>query len=495
MRLDLIAAAGGVILPFAFAPFGFSFLAPVAFLCLFSSWLCADPWMAFRRGFLFGLGFYGVGISWIFISLHHYGGAGLFTATLLTMLLIAFLALYPAAAGWLSRRFFAPSGAFVQCVLIFPASWVAMEWVRSWFLTGLPWLLVGYSQTGTPLKGLAPVAGTFGVSLGTTMVSGLLLAAGYYAGELRRLALLGILGVLGFAAWLDRVPWVAAAGPPFRAAVLQGNVPQDRKWEPDVRDATIQRYIDMTRSQRGAQLIVWPETAIPAFYQDIESITVPRLEADARQYQYDLVFGIPFYDGVADRYFNAVARLGQRRDFYFKRHLVPFGEYLPLRRLLGFMLKLLDVPLADFSPGDGRQPRMHAAGHGVAVTICYEDIFGQQALAGLPEAAYLLNVTNDAWFGNSTAPHQHWQMARMRAIEAGRYMVRAANTGVSGIADASGAVVALAPMFQQAAAAGLVVPLQGQTPYARFGDVPAIAVVAGILLLQGLWIQRRPNRP
>jgi apolipoprotein N-acyltransferase len=301
--------------------------------------------------------------------------------------------------------------------------------------------------------------------------------------------------VLGFAAWLDRVPWVAAAGPPFRAAVLQGNVPQDRKWEPDVRDATIQRYIDMTRSQRGAQLIVWPETAIPAFYQDIESLTVPRLEADARQYRYDLVFGIPFYDGVADRYFNAVARLGQRRDFYFKRHLVPFGEYLPLRRLLGFMLKLLDVPLADFSPGDGRQPIMHAAGHGVAVTICYEDIFGQQALAGLPEAAYLLNVTNDAWFGNSTAPHQHWQMARMRAIEAGRYMVRAANTGVSGIADASGAVVALAPMFQQAAAAGLVVPLQGQTPYVRFGDVPAIAVVAGILLLQGLWIQRRPNRP
>lgn len=481
MRFELAAAFGGLLLPLAFAPFGCGVLAVVSLMLLFGSWLDADAGSAFRRGYWFGLGLYGIGISWIFVSLHDFGGAGAVSSALLTALLVAFLSLYPAAAGWLARRAFPNSSATVQSVCLFPAIWVAMEWVRGWFLTGFPWLLVGYTQSDTTLRGLAPVLGTFGVSLVVALLAGLLLAALRGRGWLRRGALFGILALLALASGLDAMTWVRPAGEPFTAAVLQGNVAQDQKWEPEIQQTTMQMYVDLTRQHYGARLIVWPETAVPAFYQQIEAAVVPALEADARRHATDLMIGVPYFDRSSESYFNAVAVLGERRAFYFKRHLVPFGEYLPLRPLLGFMLDLLRIPLSDFSSGVERQPAIRAAGYPVAITICYEDIFGQEALAGLPEAAYLVNVTNDAWFGNSIAPHQHWQMARMRAMEAGRFMVRATNTGISGIIAADGAPVSVVPMFRRTSAVGRVTPLSGATPYVRLGDWPVLLLVFAVL--------------
>lgn len=482
MRLDLLAALAGLLLPLAFAPFGYGGVAVVSLMLLFSCWRGADPRTAFRRGYWFGLGQFGFGIYWIFISLHDYGGASPVTAVLLTALLVAFLALYPAAVGWLARRGFRTSSPAVQLVWLFPAAWVVMEWLRGWFLTGLPWLLVGYTQTDTPLRGIAPVLGTFGVSLATAMLAGLLAAAAVTRGWVRRFVLVGILALLGLAATLNRICWTGPAGEPFLVAVLQGNIPQNQKWLPEAQRATIQMYVDLTREHYGARLIVWPETAIPAFYQNVELVVVPELEAEARRHGSDLLIGVPYFDRETEGYFNAVVALGQQRGFYFKRHLVPFGEYLPLRPLLGFMLDLLEIPLSDFSAGSDRQPLVHAAGYPVAITICYEDIFGQEALMGLPDAAYLVNVTNDAWFGDSIAPHQHWQMARMRAIETGRYMVRATNTGVSGVIAADGSPVGVAPMFRKTGLEAKVTPMQGQTPYARFGDWPVLSVVLAVFL-------------
>ncbi len=482
MRRDLLALLAGLLLPLAFAPFGYGGLAVIALMLLFTSWLGAEPAIAFRRGYWFGLGQYGFGMHWIFISLHDYGGASAVTAVLLTSLLVAFLALYPAAVGWFARGRFRTSSTTMQLVWLFPATWVVMEWIRGWFLTGLPWLLLGYTQSDTPLRGIAPVLGTFGVSLATAMLSGLLVAAVLARGWVRRWVFLGILGILGLAAALNGIQWTKPAGDPFRVAVLQGNIPQNQKWLPEAQQATIQLYVDLTRDHYGARLIVWPETAIPAFYQNIEAAIVPELEAEARRHGSDLLIGVPYFDRGKESYFNAVVVLGKQRGFYFKRHLVPFGEYLPLRPLLGFMLDLLEIPLSDFAAGSARQPLVRAAGYPVAITICYEDIFGQEALSGLPDAAYLVNVTNDAWFGDSIAPHQHWQMARMRAIEAGRFMVRATNTGVSGIIDSDGSPVGIAPMFQQAALEGNVMPMQGQTPYVRFGDWLLLSILLAIFL-------------
>ena len=487
MRFDLLALLGGLLLPLAFAPFGYGFLAVISLVLLFFSWMSADPAAAFRRGYWFGLGQYGIGVSWVFISLHQYGGAGPVTAGALTTLLVAFLALYPALVGWLAARFFRTNNsATARLIWVYPGMWVILEWFRGWFLTGLPWLLVGYTQTDTPLRGLAPVVGIFGVSLATAMLAGLLLATVRDDGWRRRGALAGILVILGLCAALDRVHWTKPAGEPFRAAVLQGNIPQDQKWLPEVQLSTIQLYVDLTRQQDGARLIVWPETAIPAFYQNIEQEIVPQLEAEARRHRADLLIGIPYYDRGTDRYFNALVALGGRRGFYFKRHLVPFGEYLPIRPLLGFVLDLLQIPLSDFAAGKDRQEALNAAGYPLAATICYEDIFGQEALAGLPEAAYLVNVTNDAWFGDSIAPHQHWQMARMRAIETGRYMVRSTNTGVSGIIAADGSVAVAAPLFQKTVVQGMVAPMQGATPYIRYGDWPVIGFLLAVMVLLGV---------
>lgn len=493
MRLDVLAVLAGLLLPLAFAPFGYGLLAVISLMLLFVAWRNADPAAAFRRGYWFGLGQYGFGISWIFISLHDYGGASPVTAVLLTSLLVAFLALYPAAVGWFARSRFRSGSAMIQLVWLFPATWVLMEWVRGWFLTGLPWLLVGYTQTDTPLRGIAPVFGTFGVSLATAMLAGLFVAAWFARGWIRRFVLAGILSILGLSAGLDRIQWTEPAGEPFRVAVLQGNIPQNTKWLPEAQQATIQMYVNLTRDHYGARLIVWPETAIPAFYQNIEAAVVPELEAEARQHGSDLMIGVPYFDRATESYFNAVAVLGHQRGFYFKRHLVPFGEYLPLRPLLGFMLDLLDIPLSDFSAGSDRQSAVRAAGYPVAITICYEDIFGQEALAGLPEAAYLVNVTNDAWFGDSIAPHQHWQMARMRAIEAGRYMVRSTNTGVSGIIASDGLPVGIAPMFQKTAIEATVTPMQGATPYTRFGDWLVLSMLLAIFLAVAR--HARPGRP
>jgi apolipoprotein N-acyltransferase len=318
------------------------------------------------------------------------------------------------------------------------------------------------------------------------MLAGLLLAALRESGWRRCGALLGVLAMLGLCGFLNGVRWTKPAGEPFRAAVVQGNIPQEQKWLPEAQRSILQLYVDLTRQQDGARLIVWPETAIPAFYQQVEQEVVPQLETEVKRRRSDLLIGIPFYDRVTDRYFNALVALGDQRGFYFKRHLVPFGEYLPMRLLLGFMLDLLQIPLSDLAAGGDRQEALKAAGYPLAATICYEDIFGQEALAGLPEAAYLVNVTNDAWFGDSLAPHQHWQMARMRANESGRYMVRATNTGVSGIVADDGSVVVAAPLFQTTAVQGMVTPMQGATPYVQYGDRPVIGLVLAILLLLGV---------
>jgi apolipoprotein N-acyltransferase len=486
---DALALLGGLLLPLAFAPFNLAFLAVVALLLLFAGWLSATPGRAFRRGYLFGLGQFGFGVSWVYVSMHDYGGAGVLEAGGLTALFTLFLALYPAGAGWLAARLF-PGGPVLRAVAVLPAVWTLLDWFRGWFLTGFTWLNVGYSQTDTPLSAVAPVFGSFGVGWAVALLAGLGLASLRLAGPPRRLAALSLAAVLGLCAGLDRITWTQAAGEPFKVALLQGNIPQDMKWQPENQRATLRLYWDLNRAHwDDARLIVWPETAIPAFYHQVKDTFLADLQAEATQRGVDVLVGVPYYDLKQDTYYNALVGIGARPGLYFKRHLVPFGEFLPLRPLLGWVLDILEIPLADFRSGNGDQPPLVAAGHPLAASICYEDIFGQESLAGLPAARYLVNVTNDAWFGDSIAPHQHVQMARMRALEAGRYMLRATNTGVTAIITPKGKLAATAPLFQQAHIKGEITPMQGATPYVRWGDGPVVGGLA--LLLGGLALRRR----
>ncbi|SMF94185.1 apolipoprotein N-acyltransferase [Methylomagnum ishizawai] len=488
MLFDLLALAGGLLLPFAFAPYDQPALAVVALMLLFAAWGRAGPGRAFWRGFLFGLGQFGVGASWVYISMHRFGGASVPEAVGLTALFVLFWSPYPGFVGWLAARLGRGYGPVFKLLVLFPAAYTLADWLRSWLPTGFPWLQVGYSQIDTPLGALAPLFGSYGVGWAVALVAGGALALFRLSGHRRRVAGIGLVLFLGLCAALERVRWTEAAGPPIRVALLQGNVPQNRKWEPQFQREILGLYTRLTRQHWDAQLVIWPETAVPAFYQQVKDTFLADLAAEARQHGTDLLLGIPYYDPAQDRYFNSIVALGGASAFYFKRHLVPLGEYVPWRPLLGWVLDILEIPLSDFGAGRDDQTPLKAAGYPLAASICYEDVFGQESLLGLPTAAYLVNVTNDAWFGDSAAPHQHAQMARMRALETGRWMLRATNSGVTALITDRGRIAATAPLFQEAEVTGSFVPMRGRTPYVLWGDGP---VVVGLGLVLGITALRR----
>lgn len=491
MLLDALALLGGLLLPLSFAPYNYPFLAIVALALLFASWLDAPPGLALRRGYLFGLGKLGFGMAWIYISIHDYGGAGVLAAVGITALFVAVFALYPALAGWLARRYFAGSQT-AQAIGVFPAVWVLMEWFRSWLLTGFPTMEIGNSQTDTPLAGLAPLLGSYGIGWAVAVMAGLLLLlTRRWTGGWRYAAMAGIMLLVALGRWSGQAQWTQPAGPPFRVTLLQGNIPQDAKWKPETRQSTLKLYAELTRRHWDSKLIVWPETAVPAFYHLAKDNFLDPLAAEAKAHGADLLIGIPYHHPTEDYYHNALAGLGQTPGFYFKRHLVPFGEYLPLRPVLGWMLDVMKIPLSNFAPGDAHQPPLVAAGYPVAASICYEDLFNQEVLAALPDAAYLVNVTNDAWFGDSAALHLHTQVSRMRALETGRWMLHTTNTGLTAIIDPRGTIKARAPLLQTADLTAMVTPMQGRTPFIVWGNWPV--VLGALSLLGGMagWRRRK----
>ncbi|MDG4595302.1 MAG: apolipoprotein N-acyltransferase [Candidatus Contendobacter sp.] len=488
--VDLLAFIAGALLPLAFAPFDIWLLAILLPAILLWTWDGASPRRAAVRGGLFGLGLYGFGIHWIFISLHDYGNAPAPFAALATALVVLAMALYPVALGGLIARWGPPPGP-ARWLLVFPALWTLLDWVRSWLLTGFPWLAIGYSQTDAPLGQLAPYAGVFGVGWAVALSAGLLRTVLSNAHWRARLSGLGLLAVLWLGAWgLGGVEWVEPAGAPLRVAIVQGNVTQDRKWDPDALDETLTRYVQLSLPEQSrSEVIVWPETAIPALLDEVRPF-VAALAGVAQQTGVDYVTGIPTGSRESGVFHNSIIGLGRSPGLYHKRRLLPFGEYLPLRGFLLFFRDWVDIPMADFTPGNREQPLFHAGGQPVGLSICFEAVFGSEIRRALPDATWLINLSNDAWFKDSAAPHQHLQIARMRALEVARYLARATNTGVSAIVDERGQIRARGPQFQAEVIRGEVRPLRGLTPYARFGDWPAMAMMVGLLIL-GLFLGRR----
>ncbi len=487
------ASASGAALTLAFAPFGLWPLGVLAPAALFLLWLVApSPRQAFALGLLFGLGLFGTGTAWVFDAIHGPGGVGLGLSLLLTGLLVGLLALFPAACGWAAARLARRAGPAAALGLLFPALWTLTEWTRGWFLTGFPWLALGYSQLDAPLAGWAPLAGAYGVSLAAAWSAGLL-ALLLRQGPRRALAWLALALLWGGGVALREVSWTAPAGPPLQVRLVQGNIPQELKWLPAMREPTLARYEALTREALGrARLVIWPESAAPAFYHQVAG----RLEAlgeEARAQGTAILAGVLELDPATGRYYNSVALLGRQPRFYRKHHLVPFTEYLPLEALLGTAVDLLQVPVSSFSKGPADPPPLRVDGLALRVTICYEDAFGEELLGALPEAGLLVNVTNDAWFDRTIAPHQHLQMARMRALETGRPLLRAANTGITALVGADGRLLARAPMHRTVALDGEVAPYAGATPYVRWGNAPAVG--AALLLAAVALARRRPASP
>ncbi|MFC3105482.1 apolipoprotein N-acyltransferase [Salinisphaera aquimarina] len=475
------ALLAGAALPLAFAPVDWYWLAvlsPAVLFALVSRLRERDAlWVAY----LFGVGYFGTGVSWVYISIDRYG-SGPVAAAAVTLVFIALLAVFPWSAIYLVRKL-RPQMDGVALWLGLPAAWVLTEWVRLWFLTGFPWLFLGYSQVSTPLAALAPVFGVLGVSLVLTIIAGGLAWFCLRPNICRAALTVGaIAAVWAGVALLDR-EWTYPTSKPLSVALIQGNMAQDNKWKPETLPSTLKRYRNLTQPYLGTDLIVWPETALPIWY-DQADVYLGRIKSQLGKHGSTLILGIPVRTEQGDAY-NSAVRLGDPAAFYYKRHLVPFGEYIPLRNALGPVLNLLGAPVTDFT--EGKRPRLLDVGDvPVGALICFDVAFGGEVADLLPDARLLVNITNDAWFGDSLGPQQHLQIAQMRAIETGRPLLRAANTGITAVVDHNGRLLARAAQFEVNSISAEVTPRRGMTPYGRWRDYPVLAMIALTALALGL---------
>jgi apolipoprotein N-acyltransferase len=468
----------------AFAPVGFFPLALATFAVLVHAWHDAAPSRAFWTGFCFGCGLFGAGVSWVYVSMNEFGGMPAPVAAVATGGFCAFLALFPAAAGWLQARI--PAAEPARVALLIPAAWTLFEWLRGWIFTGFPWIALGYATTGSPLDGFAPLFGVFGLSFAALAIAGL----GWHLAVRRRRAVAGtlIVALLTLGQGLKLVSWTAPSGEPVSAALLQGNIRQELKFRPERYAEILETYARLAEETR-ARLIVLPETALPRFLDRIEPAYLARLEALARANNGDLLLGVPLQAG-REVYYNSVVSLGTSpRQAYHKVHLVPFGEFIPAG--FGWALRALQIPLSDFSRGSPSQPPLTVAGQRVAVNVCYEDAFGDEIGAGAADATLLVNVSNVAWFGDSLAPAQHLQIARLRAIETGRMHLTATNSGITAAIDRDGGVVARLPQFAQGRLEVLAQGYAGRTPYMRWADWPVVLASLALLAVATLLARRR----
>ncbi len=467
----LLAIALGATAVLGFAPFYLFPLPILALIGLFVLWHKTNsPKAAFKLGFAYGLGLYIVGIYWIYISLHDYGGMPWWFAGFCTFCLCAFMALFPALVGYFSKR----AG---MLWLSAPVLWGVSDWVRSWIFTGFPWLTLGYSQVPhSPLAGFAPVVGIYGVSILSAFIATLIAAwvtKPNVAYKRNSIAVITLLLVIGYV--LKAIEWSTPVGKPFQVALLQGNIPQDIKWSPENAQRTIDTYLSLTQ-QSQAPLIVLPETALPVIASQLDASIKDALTAHAQQNGGGIIMGMVEYDDDTNVYYNSALSFGSSHlQVYRKNHLVPFGEFIPLKQILGWIYRdWLNMPLSDLSRGGKMQANMKIAGQEIAMNICYEDVFGEEIARNNKNSTLMINISNDAWYGQSIAADQHLQFSQARALETGRMMLRATNTGATAAVDTHGYILAHAPHDTQTTLNVTAQGYTGTTPYVRWGNWPFI---------------------
>jgi apolipoprotein N-acyltransferase len=420
---------------------------------------------------------------------YEYGHAPAWLAVVLTFLFVAGLALAFSLPMFLWNRFLQdkPFGTLPG----FPAVWVLNEWYRSWFLTGFPWLYIGYSQTNTAVGSWAPVTGVYGISFLLALIATSVFVALRHTHQAPAkrysVPVLVLALVAGSSVLLDKAAWTQpVAGLQQAFALVQGNVPQQQKWKPEQREAIRALYRDMSEPLWGKnRLVIWPEAAIPELYTTEHPFFIA-MDAVAKHHGSALVTGVPSlqYDaGGSPVFHNSLLGLGVASGFYHKQRLVPFGEYVPLQQWLEGLLDFFKMPISDFRTGPANQPNLDSGLMTVASSICYEVAYPALVAAQARDADVLLTVSNDTWFGASIGPHQHLQMAQMRARENGRDLLRATSNGISAAIDHKGNIINQSPQFQPFVLQGTVQAYRGNTPYQQWGDWPLMLVCGALLLL------------
>lgn len=490
----LIVFLLGAATTLAFAPFGLSMLAPLLLLPLLYICLTVAPRDGAGHAFWYGFGLFLTGTYWIYISVHVFGNAALWIALLLMVGLALLMAFFLSLAGWLMSRL--AQGEPWLLLLVAPAAWVLIEWVRGWAFTGFPWMALGYGQIDNAFAGWAPVLGVYGVSFMLVFSAAAIVVAFVATSSIGRNTAIGLV----FLPWLtggllSLVDWTEPAGKAVRASIVQAGVSQDKKWDREYLGPIMEFYLSSTLSVADSEIVLWPEVAIPALDDQVERF-IAEVEGVARENGQTVLFGIlerSYERDVDGRIYNSVLLTGtDERQAYRKRHLVPFGEYFPVPPAVREWMRMQNLPHSDLAPGEPVQPLLTAAnGVQFGVAICYEDAYGSEQRYALPAAGILINVSNDAWFGDSIAPHQHLEIARMRSLEFGRPAVRSTNTGISAFIDADGSLLQTGRQFEPELMTMDVQPRRGTTPYVAGGDLPVIGLC--LALLGVIWIRNRAS--
>ncbi len=502
-QADLAAAFSGIILPLALSPLSIwpcSLIAPtILYICLQN----ATRARCFFRSFLFGLGMYGVGASWVFRSIFDFGFANLGLAIILTALFVCGLALVFAFPFYLYARFLSKNhrSPWLQ-LTAFCAVWVLGEWSRSWFLTGFPWLYVGYAHIDTGRAGWAPIGGVFLLSF-LSVFSGLIALQIFKLIMQNSLQLTRIkLAKCGFviiAIWVlgfifNTISWTKVSEDQgLRVALVQPNIPQPYKWQPYYFPYIMQTMRDLSSDAWSqVDLMLWPENAVPLFYHEADQF-LGEMTLRANANNTALITGILYDDEKPRTWFNSVIGVGAAEGTYFKQRLVPFGEYVPMEDLLRGTLRFFDLPHSLIAAGPKGQAPLKIGEHEIAASICYEVVYPDLVAAYAKSASLLITISNDAWFGDSIGPLQHFQMSQMRALENQKYLLRATNTGVSGIVSDRGQVLARLPQFEQGTLIGEVNLKVGRTPFSLWKSWPIVLICAALLFID-LLISRKAKQ-
>lgn len=493
MITALLALLGGLILPLAFLPFGIYTLGYISPAILCYTWLKASPKQAFGYGWLYGVGFFGVGLSWIYVSIHNFGNASVPIALLITLLFVVCMSLFFAIQGYVLKLIFKNKSNITQCLCAFPAMWVLFEWIRTHVFSGLPWLLLGFSQTNSLLSALSPLIGTFGISLCVAMIAGCLVIA--LKKELTRNKVISLLIIIAIALvsyFLTNLSWTHL-GKKQQASLIQGNFSQSLKWDPNTLTTILDSYKTLSQNHLDSQLIVWPEAAIPYYPSQLPDY-IESINALGKSSDTTFIIGAPTFDLPSKKYYNSLLMLGNNQGRYDKRHLVPFGEYTPFQWVFRNLMKTLSIPMSDFTAANNNQEPLHYDNSIIAPFICYEIIFPESVLATVKQSGVIVVINDDAWFGRSLALSQHLQMAQMAAQATQRYVLFCSNTGITAIIAPDGNINQTTPIDHQAVVTGSFALATGDTPIMQWGYYP-IFILTILLLIIGLCLKKSDKKP
>ncbi len=483
-----LAIFSGAILPIAFAPINFF---PIAYISpailLFILMHSTKIREFFFRGWCFGIGFFGVGVSWIYVSIHQFGNSNIFLAAIITVIFIMYLSLFPALLSTTFKYLNRKKQLFSAAILIFPALFIVFEYLRSWVFSGFPWLFLGYTQLSSSLRGFFPIVGIYGTSLITVIISGCLYLIFCDIRLRSKLSCaMGILILFVAGYGLQQIRWTHNAGKSLRIALIQGNISPSVKWNINDFYHTLSIYQSETEKNWDSQIIVWPEAAIPAYLFQVKSL-VSSLAQQASAHHSSIIIGIPIYNRTTHQSFNGLIVIGNGHGKYLKHHLVPFGEYIPLISIFGKWFHYFNIPLSNLNAGPKQQSPVTAQGIEIAPYICYEIVYPIEFMNTIKTKQLVVVLSDDAWFGNSIASPQQIQMAQARALESGRYVIYSTNSGVTAIINPLGNVTATLARNRQAVLHGTVIPQAGKTFLMNSNYFPELALVS-VMLIVGLLV-------